>query len=55
MIQGWLRADRQALVEQEVVCPDRRSHTEPAIIDTGFNGLVSLPRRVVDDFGPLLT
>jgi predicted aspartyl protease len=55
MIQGWLREDQQAVVELEVVCSDRRSHTVPAIIDTGFNGQVSLPRRVVDDFGPLLT
>jgi clan AA aspartic protease len=55
MIQGWLREDQQAVVELEVVCSDRRSHTVPAIIDTGFNGQVSLPRRVVDELEPLLT
>lgn len=55
MIQGRLREDGQAVVELNVVCSDRRSHTVPAIIDTGFNGQVSLSRRVVDELEPLLT
>jgi predicted aspartyl protease len=55
MIQGWLREDGQAVVELEVVSSDRKSHTVPAIIDTGFNGQVSLPRQVVDELDPLLT
>jgi clan AA aspartic protease len=55
MIQGWLREDGQAVVELEVVCSDRSSHTVPAIIDTGFNGQVSLSRQVVDELDPPLT
>jgi predicted aspartyl protease len=55
MIQGWLREDGQAVVDFEVVCSDRSSHTVPAIIDTGFNGQESLSRRVVDELDLPLT
>jgi predicted aspartyl protease len=55
MIQGWLREDGQAVVELEVVCRDGSCHTVPAIIDPGFNGQVSLSRRVVDEIDTLLT
>jgi clan AA aspartic protease len=55
MLQGWLREDGQAVVEHEVVCSDRSSHKVPAIIDTGFNGQVSLSRQVVDELDPPLT
>jgi clan AA aspartic protease len=55
MLQGWLREDGQAVVELEVVCRDRSSRTVPAVIDTGFNGQVSLSRRVVNELDPPLT
>jgi clan AA aspartic protease len=55
MIQGWLREDGQAVVDFAVVCSDRSRHTVPAIIDTGFNGQVSLSRRVVDELDLPLT
>ena len=55
MIQGWLREDGQAVVQLELVGSDRSHHTVPAIIDTGFNGQVSLARRVVDELNPPLT
>ena len=50
MLQGWLREDSQAVVELEVICRDGRSHTIPAVIDTGFNGQISLPRRLLKSF-----
>jgi len=55
MLRGWLRDDGQAVVELEVICRDGSSRRVPAIIDTGFNGQVSLSRRVVNDADPLLT
>jgi clan AA aspartic protease len=36
------------VVALEVVCRDGNSHTVSAVIDTGFNGQVSLARRVAD-------
>jgi len=55
MLQGWLREDGQAVVELEVVCRDGSSRTLPAIIDTGFNGQVSLSHRVVNELDLPLT
>jgi len=55
MLRGWVREDGQAVVELEVICRDGSSHTMPAIIDTGFNGQVSLSRRVVNELDPPLT
>jgi clan AA aspartic protease len=48
MLQGWLREDGQAVVEIEVVCRDGSRHSVLAVIDTGFNGQVSLARRLAD-------
>jgi len=48
MLQGRLREDGQAVVALEVVCRDGSSHTVSAVIDTGFNGQVSLARRVAN-------
>ena len=55
MLQGWLRENGQAVVELEVVCRDGSSRTVPAIIDTGFNGQVSLSHRLVNESDLLLT
>ena len=55
MLQGWLREDEQAVVELGVACRDGSIRTVPAVIDTGFNGQVSLARRVVDELDPPLT
>ena len=55
MLQGWLREDGQAVVELEVACRDGSSRTVPAIIDTGFNGQVSLSRRIVNELDLQLT
>jgi hypothetical protein len=38
MIQRWLREDKQAVAELEVVGSDRARYTVPAMIDTEFNG-----------------
>jgi clan AA aspartic protease len=54
MLEGWLREDGQAVVELEVISRDGRSHTISAVIDTGFNGQISLPRRILNALDPLL-
>jgi clan AA aspartic protease len=55
MLQGRLREDGQAIVELEIVCRDGSSRTVPAVIDTGFNGQVSLSRQVVNKLDLPLT
>jgi clan AA aspartic protease len=55
MLQGRLREDGQAIVELEIVCRDGSSRTVPAVIDTGFNGQVSLSRQVVNELDLPLT
>jgi hypothetical protein len=55
MLQGWLREDGQAVVELELISRDRSNRTVPAIIATGFNGQVSLPRRLVNEHALLCT
>ena len=44
LLQGSLREDGQAVVELEVVCRDGSIHAVSAVIDTGFDGQVSLSR-----------
>jgi clan AA aspartic protease len=55
MLQGRLREDEQAVVQLEVVCRDGSSHLVAAVIDTGFNGQVSLSRQVANELDLLLT
>lgn len=47
MLQGWLREDGQAVVELDVVCRNGSFYSIAAVIDTGFNGQVSLARHIV--------
>jgi predicted aspartyl protease len=49
MLQGRLRENGQAVVELELISRDRSNRTVPAIFDTGFNGQVSLPHRLVNE------
>lgn len=55
MLRGRLREDGQAVVELEVVCSDGSRRPISAVIDTGFNGQVSLARHVVDTLDLPLT
>src|SRR5438067_11550916 len=55
MLRGWLREDRQAVVELEVILRDGSRRPVAAVIDTGFNGQVSLSRHLVEELGVPLT
>jgi clan AA aspartic protease len=55
MLHGQLRNDEQAVVELELVSVDGSIHSVSAVIDTGFNGQVSLSRRRVNEFNLKLT
>lgn len=55
MLQGSLREDGQAVVELEVVCRDGSIHAVSAVIDTGFNGQVSLSRGMLNELDLPLT
>ncbi len=49
MLRGWLREDEQAVVDLEVICRDGSKRTVSAVIDTGFNGQLSLSRHLLDE------
>lgn len=55
MLRGWLREDEQAVVNIEVICRDGNRRTVSAVIDTGFNGQLSLSRHFVDEIDFSLT
>ena len=55
MLHGQLRDDEQAVVELELISADGSMHSVPAVIDTGFNGQVSLSRRRVKELNLKLT
>lgn len=47
MISGRVTADREAVIRLEVLGPDRRQEHVDAVLDTGFNGSLTLPSRTV--------
>jgi clan AA aspartic protease len=55
MLRGWLREDRQAVVELELLLRDGSRRPVAAVIDTGFDGQVSLSRHLVEELDLLLT
>lgn len=55
MLRGWLREDEQAVVPLEFIRRDGSGRTVEAVIDTGFNGQVSLSRKLATELDLLLT
>ena len=47
MITGRVSANREAIIELEIVRSNRRNETIEAVIDTGFDGYLTLPRNMV--------
>ncbi len=47
MIRGRVTADRDATIPLEVTGPNRQWQWTEAVIDTGFNGFLSLPSALV--------
>lgn len=49
MLRGWLREDEQAVIDIDLICQDGSRRPVPAVIDTGFNGQLSLSRHIIDE------
>lgn len=47
MITGRVSANREAIIELEIVRSNRKNETVEVAIDTGFDGYLTLPRNVV--------
>lgn len=48
MITGIVNADFEAIVSLSICGPDGKIYTQDAIVDTGFNGWLSLPPDLID-------
>ena len=48
MITGKVSANREAIIELEVLGPEQRMESVEAVIDTGFNGDLTLPIDLVN-------
>jgi clan AA aspartic protease len=48
MITGIVNADFEPIVSISICDSNRKVYTQEAIIDTGFNGWLSLPPEVID-------
>ena len=51
MIHGKVDAHREARVHLDVIGPDHRTRTIQAVVDTGFNGYLTLPEDRIEDLG----
>lgn len=47
MMTGQVTANREAVIELEVVDSEQRKEKVEAVIDTGFNGYLTLPSDIV--------
>jgi clan AA aspartic protease len=50
MITGYITAQREAIVRLVVFDAARQPHDVDTVIDTGFNGFLTLPRAMVQMF-----
>ena len=48
MIDGIVNADFEAIISLSICGADGKIHTQDAIVDTGFNGWLSLPPDLID-------
>lgn len=51
MISGWVNAYREAIVHIPVRSHEGREQPIEAVIDTGFNGHLTLPPHLIESFG----
>ncbi len=51
MIQGVVNAHHEAVVRVPLVGPSGRERNVDAVIDTGFNGFLTLPPALVEELG----
>jgi len=48
MISGIVNADFEAIISLSICDPEGKIYTQDAIVDTGFNGWLSLPPDLID-------
>ena len=48
MITGQVTANREAVIELEIVSSNQKTERVEAVIDTGFNGYLTLPSNLVN-------
>ena len=51
MIEGFVNANHEAVVTILLLGPGRQTREVAAVIDTGFNGYLTLPPTLVADLG----
>ena len=51
MIAGTVTADREIVIPMEAVSADRSSISFEAVVDTGFNGFLTLPVGLLNTLG----
>lgn len=51
MINGAVNANDEAVIPLEMLDADGRRHQLQAVIDTGFNGYLTLPSALIDPLG----
>ncbi len=47
MITGKVTADREAIIELEIAGPSRQFQPVEAVVDTGYNGYLTLPGHLI--------
>ena len=48
MITGKITANREAIIELEVIGSNQKREKVEAVIDTGFNGYLTLPNDLIN-------
>jgi len=51
MITGSVNSRREAIIQLDILGPDGQRQTVDAVIDTGFNGFLTLPGQAVAALG----
>ena len=51
MIDGTVTADREIVIQLEVLASDQSAISIQAVVDTGFNGFLTLPIDVLNTLG----
>jgi len=50
MITGKVTANREAVIEVEIIGPTKQTQRVEVVIDTGFNGYLTLPSNLINRF-----